>query len=66
MKEEQTKYTPPAVKGFPEIKYVVHTTEGLGSKWKIVTKKDLLMLNPHDVVSAYELGKEIKLSVCIN
>ena len=46
--------------------FVAHTTDGDGNCWKVVNKKQLLELNPHDVVTAYEVGREVKVNVCID
>lgn len=46
-----------------ELRYVVRIAEIDGNRWKVLTKKALLDLNPHDVVEAYEIGKPVRLSV---
>lgn len=48
-----------------EVRYVVRAVEACGTRWKVLNKKALLELNPHDVVEAYEVGKPIKISVSI-
>lgn len=46
-----------------EVRYVVRSVEANGTRWKVINKKALLDLNPHDVVEAYEIGKPVKLTI---
>lgn len=48
-----------------EVRYVVRTVEASGTRWRVLSKKALLDLNPHDVVEAYEIGKPVRLSVSV-
>ena len=47
------------------VEYVVQTVEITGYKWRVVSKKDLLNLNPHDVVQACEIGRPVKVGVSL-
>jgi hypothetical protein len=47
------------------VEYVVQTAEPTGFKWRVVSKKDLFNLNPHDVVQAFEIGRPVELSVSL-
>ena len=47
------------------IEYVVNSIEGTCQQWRVVSKKQLLQLNPHDIVAAYEVGRPVKVSVCV-
>lgn len=48
-----------------DVRYVVRTVEASGTRWRVLSKKTLLDLNPHDVVEAYEVGKPVRLSVSV-
>ena len=47
------------------VECVVQTVETTGYRWRVVSKKALLNLNPHDVVQAYEVGQPVKVGVYI-
>jgi len=47
------------------IEYIVNSIEENGQRWRVVTKKQLLELNPHDIVAAYEIGRPVSVSVCV-
>lgn len=47
------------------LEYVVQSVEDGRYRWRVVSKKELLKLNPHDIVDAYEIGKPVKVSVCV-
>lgn len=47
------------------VEYVVNSIEGTCQQWRVVSKKQLLQLNPHDIVAAYEVGRPVKVSVCV-
>lgn len=47
------------------IEYVVNSVEEGCQRWRVVSKKQLLELNPHDIVAAYEVGRPVRVSVCV-
>jgi hypothetical protein len=47
------------------VEYVVQTVEATGYKWRVVSKKDLLNLNPHDIVQAFEVGRPVTVGVSL-
>lgn len=49
-----------------QLKYVVNSVDEFGQRWRVVSKEQLLKLNPHDIVAAYEVGRQVKVSVQVD
>ena len=48
-----------------KLEFVVQCAEEKGYRWRVVSRQELLNLNPHDIVDVYELGKPVKVGVSI-
>ena len=51
----------------PSVRYVVKSFAkgSTSASWKVINSKDLVKLNPTDIVEAFELGRPVSLKVSI-